>query len=639
MGDLVGNPVEGELYFVPLVEFTTIKDSSASEIQKAKIFAFAARINALYMIAKAGSGHIGSCFSSMDILSWLHLGEMDDKDLFFSSKGHDAPAYYATMAGLGQLDFDLIHSLRRKDGLPGHPDVSVPVCVTNTGSLGMGISKAKGLLFANSRLGREGQVFVMTGDGELQEGQIWESLVSAANQKMGNLVVIVDHNKLQSDTFVKNTSDLGDLSAKFSSFGWEVARCDGNDIEALQEVFDNFREVNDRPKVLIADTVKGCGVSFMEHTSLDSDVAMYKFHSGAPDQDAYRRALTELKDKFDKLVSEADLAPITLESVIAPKLVKGPKKVERLIGAYSEALLKQAGQNSEITVLDADLILDTGLIDFKNEFPDRFVECGIAEQDMVSQAGGMALGGLLPVVHSFGCFLSARPNEQIYNNATEHTKIVYVGSLVGVVPGGPGHSHQAVRDISSLAAIPGLDAVEPCCEAEVPILLDYCLNTASGSSYMRLVSIPCEIPYSLPKEYALQYGKGITLREGGDVVIIGYGPVLLAQAWYAAEELINQGIDVRIINLPWLNYVDSEWLISEAMAGCSTLITLDNHYVRGGQGEMISDSLSRFSDVVLNVEHLGVEGVPVCGTNDEVLKAHSLDKDSIIKTVKKSLKK
>ncbi len=318
MGDLVGEPVEGELYFVPSLEFTRIREATVAKIQKAKIFAFAARINALYMIAKAGSGHIGSSFSSLDIVSWLHLGEMGDGDIFFSSKGHDAPAYYTVMAGLGRLDFDLLHSLRRIDGLPGHPDVSVPACATNTGSLGMGISKAKGLLFANAQFGRDGRVFVMTGDGELQEGQIWESLVSAANQKLGNLTVIVDHNKLQSDTFVEKTSDLGDLEAKFSSFGWHVDRCNGNDIEALRRVLEEFRENTDQPKVLIADTVKGCGVSFMEHTSLDSDVAMYRFHSGAPDQDAYRRAITELKTQLDKLTFDAEIEPISFESIVIP---------------------------------------------------------------------------------------------------------------------------------------------------------------------------------------------------------------------------------------------------------------------------------------------------------------------------------
>ena len=129
--------------------------------------------------------------------------------------------------------------------------------------------------------------------------------------------------------------------------------------------------------------------------------------------------------------------------------------------AYGEALLAAAEQEPRLVALDADLRLDTGLVEFRERFPDRFFECGIAEQDMVSQAGAMALAGLLPVCHSFACFLSTRPNEQIYNNATERSKVIYVGSLAGLVPGGPGHSHQSVRDISALGAMPGMALLEP----------------------------------------------------------------------------------------------------------------------------------------------------------------------------------
>src|SRR5207248_1035420 len=158
-----------------------------------------ARVNALYMIAAAGSGHIGSSFSAMDIVSWLYLNELRRPDantsaafgdLYFSSKGHDVPGLYAVLIGLGDLDFDLLHQLRRLGGLPGHPDVSTSGVVTNTGSLGMGVSKAKGMVEANRLLGRDQRIFVLTGDGELQEGQFWESLGTAAIRRMGEIVVI-----------------------------------------------------------------------------------------------------------------------------------------------------------------------------------------------------------------------------------------------------------------------------------------------------------------------------------------------------------------------------------------------------------------------------------------------------------------
>ena len=143
-------------------------------------------------------------------------------------------------------------------------------------------------------------------------------------------------------------------------------------------------------------------------------------------------------------------------------------------------------------------MLDTGLVPFRERFPERFVECGIAEQDMVSQAGAMALAGLLPVCHSFACFLSTRPNEQIYNNATEETKVVYVGSLAGLVPAGPGHSHQSVRDISALGAMPGMSLIEPYCEQEVALALGWALQEAGGPVYLRLVSVPWELGFEPP---------------------------------------------------------------------------------------------------------------------------------------------
>ena len=167
MGVPVGQAVEGTLYYISYVEFERIRRLDLPRDQRTSIFADMCRLNALYMISRAGSGHIGSSFSSMDIICWLLLEEMTDDDIFFSSKGHDAPGYYSALIGMGRLDFDLIHKLRKIDGLPGHPDIGTPGIVTNTGSLGMGISKAKGMVLANRLLKREGRIFVMTGDGEL----------------------------------------------------------------------------------------------------------------------------------------------------------------------------------------------------------------------------------------------------------------------------------------------------------------------------------------------------------------------------------------------------------------------------------------------------------------------------------------
>lgn len=641
MGDQVGVAVSGTLYYVPAKEFERIRSLPVGQVEKTRLFAAFCRINTLYMIARAGSGHIGSSFSSMDIMSWLHLNELrtppvndteSARDIFFSSKGHDAPGLYSTWIGLGRLDFDLIHHLRRLNGLPGHPDVSTPNVVTNTGSLGMGVSKAKGIIFANRLLKRQGNVFVLTGDGELQEGQFWESLISAANHKLHELMVIVDHNKLQSDTLVSKVSDLGDLEAKLIAFGWHVSRCDGNDLEAFSKTLHASKGVMDKPKVIIADTIKGKGVSFMEHTSIDSDIEFYKFHSGAPGSEVYLKAVKELIDTANNRLSAANTNALELEIVNHPALIHS-NTLQRLIQAYSTALIGQAQKNQKIVVLDADLILDTGLIPFQKEFPDRFVECGIAEQDMVSQAGGMALQGLLPVVHSFACFLSARPNEQIYNNATEQTKIVYVGSLAGVLPGGPGHSHQAVRDISSLAAIPGLSIIEPSCEREVADVLDWALNSNPYSTYIRLVSLPWELGIDMSSSVNLAAGEGRILRNGEDLAIFAYGPIMLSQAIKAAEIAHEKyGIDAGIINFPWLNRVSANWL-DEVTSQVKGIVVVENHYLVGGLSDRIGGALVRSGKSVKPVLSMGLTEIPKSGRNDEVLKVHALDAESLVEKI------
>ncbi|MCC7369975.1 MAG: transketolase [Chloroflexi bacterium] len=632
-----------ELVYVPAAELERLRSLRVGAVERAAIFAAACRINALYMIGKAGSGHLGSTFSSLDILSWLHLEELrlaDERetpvDRFFSSKGHDVPALYSVLIGLGRLPFESIHTLRRLDGLPGHPDIDTPGIFANTGSLGMGISKAKGFVQANRLQGRNGEVYVLTGDGELQEGQFWESLPGAVNHGLHEITVIVDHNKVQSDTLVERVNSLGDLVGKLRAYGWAVDRCDGHNLADFKRALTAVRAERNKPKIIVADTIKGRGVSFAEHTAMAPTDRLYKFHSGAPAPDVHEKMADELIATANRLLREAGQAELALESAPFPDR-PAPGTVQRMVPAYSKALVAAAANDPKIVALDADLVLDTGLLEFEERFTDRFIECGIAEQDMVSQASGLALAGMLPVCHSFACFLSTRPNEQIYNQSTERTKVVYVGSLAGVVPGGPGHSHQSVRDIATLASVPGLILIEPSCEAETTLATEFALTQARHSVYLRLVSIPCTIPYTLPDDYEFVEGRGVALTGGKDAVLVGYGPVLLPQAVEAARLLAERGIGLKVVNLPWLNRIDSEWL-RQTVDGYPLLVTLDNHYVWGGQGEYLLSQVSRFGlPTPPRGLPLGIRSIPACGTNDEVLRYHGLDARSLADTIASSL--
>jgi transketolase len=631
-------PLAGEarLSYVDRRAIDAVRRATNDPIARAELVADVCRLNTLYMIMLAGSGHIGSSFSSMDLITWLWTEELVDAnsgaasaDTYFSSKGHDAPALYSLLIALGKLDFNLLHRLRRLGGLPGHPDVETPFIATNTGSLGMGISKAYGMARARRLSGRAGRTVVMTGDGELQEGQIWESLQPAANERLADIIAIVDHNKLQSDAAVSAVSDLGAIDDKFRAFGWDVRRSDGHDFAAIRAAFTHFRTVTDRPKVLIAETVKGRGVSFMEGLARGDET--YHFHAGAPSLHDYLAAVSELTSRINSRLSRLGQPPLAVSSAPLPVRIP-PANPERLVVAYGDELLQIARTRRDIVVLDGDLLSDCGIEAFKAELPERFLECGIAEQHMVSAAGGLALAGLLPVVHSFASFLSTRANEHIYNNATERRKIIYTATLAGLVPGGPGHSHQSVRDISAIGSIPGLIAIEPCSEREARLAIRWAVEENSASTYLRFVNVPLDLPYSLPASYALRLGRGVTLREGGDVAVVGSGPVLLANAWRAAEDLAALGITAAVINLPWLNRIDDEW-VAATLGRFPAIVTLDNHYVALGQGVMIVAALARVGARV-DVRSLGLTDVPACGTNAEVLAHHGLDPESIVRVVR-----
>ena len=612
--------------------FDKVLNSNCTREQKTKLFAELARFNTLYMVAKAGSGHLGSSFSSLDILSWLYLNVLKPEDRFFSSKGHDSPGLYAVQTALGILPFEKIHTLRRLGGLPGHPDVGVPGAVTNTGSLGMGISKAKGFLYADDLLGRaKGRLFVLTGDGELQEGQLWESLVSATKRKDNRLFVIVDHNKVQSDTFVANVSDLGDLVSKFSAFGWDASAGDGHDLEVINQFIDQSGK--SKPKILVANTIKGKGVSFMEHTAMAEGTEYYKYHSGAPGKEDYRLARKELLDSINLISSELQISlPKPIEVNADP--IRISTESEKMIPAYTEAILEQARSNSGLVALDADLILDTGLIPFKNEFPDRFVECGIAEQDMVSQEGTMALGGLIPIVHSFACFLTTRASEQIYNNCSQGSKVIYVGSLAGLLPAGPGSSHQSVRDITAMSCMYDMKLIEPMNAKQVAAALDWAVNKNQGSTYLRLTSVPY-IPLSAgDADTKLIEGRGNIMNEGSQLTIITSGPIMSKQVMLVAEKFRDEnGLEIQVIVTPWLNLIDIAWY-KEVLNNSSKIAIVENHYTENGLGSYMISQLSQAGILAgKTTRMIGVSEKPKCGQQDEVLKYHKLDTESIFDTL------
>ncbi len=650
-----------DIRLIPAEEFERVRQTQIEEITKLNLIADMCRANALAAVKQAGSGHLGSSFSAMDIVVQLYYDEMNvvrlgidspDRDIYFSSKGHDVPGLYAVLFSLGMLSKEKFLKLRRFGGLDGHPDIGCAGVEANSGSLGMGISKGRGIAWAKKYLGRGGQVFVMTGDGELQEGQNFEALQSTVQQGVGNLTVIVDHNKVQSDREVGRIVDLQNLVAKFSTFGWHVARCDGHNQAALADVFESFRKLEDVPKVLIADTIKGRGVSFMEHPrALEEGGGFYRWHAGAPPDPEFVEAHGEIVSRVNARLAEQGLSPVGLEAVPPPPKLEPSYTLEGepvstvatqpafkvsdeyVAAAYGEALMAIAERRDDVVVLDADLAADCKVRTFELTYPERFIENGIAEQDMVSMAGGLARQGLLPVVNSFASFLASRANEQIYNNAGEQTKIIYACHYAGLIPAGPGKSHQSLRDISLFGALPNCEILQPCNAEESRMVVDYAIDQAPENVMIRLVIGPSPRKLTLPSGYQLTRGQGVTLTEGDDAILFAYGPVMLHEALLAVEILAARGVGLHVVNMPWLNRVDPDWLV-DLVEPVGHIFVVEDHAPVGGLGDVLLNHLVATGGLGgRTFVKCAVEGYPACGTPYEALRFHRLDGASLASRV------
>jgi len=644
-----------DLRLVPKPELDRLRAAGVDPDAKLSLLADACRLNALVAVKRAGSGHLGSTFSALDVVAHLLFDELDvaergfddpDRDVFFSSKGHDVPGLYAALFALGVVPRERLLRLRRLGGLDGHPDVGVPGIEASSGSLGMGISKGRGIALAKRRLGRGGRVVVMTGDGELQEGQNWEALQAAAHERLGKLWVVVDRNEVQSDKRTEEIVALGDLEAKLGAFGWDVESVDGHDHGALRAAFARFRVGGDAPKALVARTVKGKGVSFMEHpVALADGDGIYRWHAGAPADGPFGRAVAELEARLAERCAALGLAPPVLEPVEPEPAAAGlegepesgagararpgslRESAEYVVEAYGETLLELGAERSDLVVLDADLASDCRTRAFELAYPDRFVQCGIAEQDMVSTAAGMARHGLLPVVNSFASFLASRANEQIYNQASEGSKVVYALHYAGLIPAGPGKSHQSLRDISLLAALPNVTIVQPGSPAETRALLRWAVEDADENVAIRLAIGPSPRPLELPADRPA-VGRGTVLRDGAHAVLLAYGPVMLHEALRASERLAGSGeLELRVVAMPWLNRVDHDWLAQE-IAPFDHVFVLEDHAPAGGLGDGLRASLPGRIVTVF-----GVEGWPACGTPAEALGFHRLDGASLAKRI------
>jgi transketolase len=574
----------------------------------------------LVTLNAAGSGHAGGTLSAMDYTAALYLkiAEHDPKnpqwaerDRIIWSTGHKAPSLYIGLAFAGFCPLEDVVTLRKLSSpFQGHPHwLKLPGVEVSTGSLGQGLSIAVGLALAAKLDGQKHKVFCIMGDGEQQEGQVWEAAMEAGHFHLDNVIAIIDCNRLQIDGWVKDVMEVQPLDAKYASFGWEVLHADGHNMKQLVDAFEKARAVVGKPVVILADTVKGKGVSFMEDQA--------GWHGKTPNADELAAGLEELglteRIPVAALLAHAKKYQAEVDAKLAAKMPKfshdywwntgGQMKVkmEPTRKGFGQSLAAN-GDDERIVCLGLDISGSITISDFyagKPERAKRWISMGIAEQSATSAAAGLAKEGKLPVMGSYATFSAARNLDQIRTSVCYgNFNVLIAGAHGGVSVGPDGATHQALEDLFAMMGLPNMSVVVPCDMEETRKATDYLLLKHVGPKYIRFAREAT--PVVTNKETPFVFGKAnvIRLRDEGadfaasfetvlaenykneqeDLSIIACGP-MVPEAMRAALILKHEyGYETRVVNLHTLKPVDAEAVI-RAAAETGVVVTAEEHQI------------------------------------------------------------
>ncbi len=598
--------------------------------EKLQLKSLLLRLNVLYSIQIAGSGHLGSSLSALDIFLCCDNFLKNKNGHFFSSKGHDAPGLYNVLIASKKLKFKKIHKLRKLNGLPGHPDVETKYIIFNTGSLGMGVSKINGLCSSNIILKEKQHNIVILGDGELQEGQNWEALMYLQNNKKISPLIFIDSNGIQSDTWVKKVKDYSDLGKKIKSFKLNYKEINGHNKKQIMNVIKNHFEKKNGATIVLARTVKGKGFSLLESSNFKKNLNFYPYHSGIISEELYYNSVKEILLKIRKFCSSKKIKlPITtLRKIKEKKLLN---KNLNLVKVYSEELYKFTKNNKKTLVLDADLTKDAGSSKVMLNSPDQFFQFGISEQDMVSFGSGLAAKGFLPIFHSFSCFLSTRSQEQIFNYCSEKRKGIFVGALSGLIPSAPGHSHQMIRDIPLIGSLPNMCIVELFSQLMIKQFFIY-QKKINNSLFLKLNN--SNLSYENFKEFKLpKFGKllKITHKEKNETIVICQGADVLNEILKVKEKIKSIG-NISIFAGVWLNEIDKSDL---QKLKNKKIIFFQSSVDFGSYDSFISKKILENKIKIKKFKSISIKDLPKCGQNDEILKYYNLSNKKILGIIKK----
>ena len=596
------------------------------------------RIESVRATAEAGSGHPSTCCSAAELVAALFFGEMRydpadpqhlDNDRFVLSKGHAAPLLYAAWAEAGFLTRGDLPSLRRfESDLEGHPTPRLPFVDVATGSLGQGLAAGVGIALNARRIRSEHRTYVLLGDGESAEGAVWEAANVAAHQKLDSLCGITDVNALGQSAPTQWQHDLEALGARWRGFGWHVIAVNGHDLPEILDALDTATQTRGRPTMILARTIKGKGVSFME--------GLGGWH-GKPLKKGQEldRALAELEAQ---LVPEDGPAP----RPPAPPAVRRPAPRQGSVEpsaytagdsvatreAYGAALARLAAGDDRIVAIDADVKNSTYSEKFEQAHPERFHQMFIAEQAMLGAAMGLASRGAIPFPSTFAAFLT-RAYDFVRMAAISHLNIKIAGSHAGVSIGEDGPSQMALEDLAMMRAQPNVTVLYPCDGVSTERLVER-MAYHPGPAYMRTTRPKTPVIYGPHDTFEIGGLKVLRESAADAATVIGAG-ITVFEALKAYDELKTQGIHIRVVDLYSVQPVDAATLLRCARETKGRLITVEDHYAGGGIGDAVASAVAAEG---FTVRRLAVREIPRSGTPEQLRDRYGISARHIVAAVR-----
>ncbi|WP_353684712.1 transketolase [Thermodesulfovibrio sp. 3907-1M] len=587
----------------------------------------------LLSTTRAGSGHPTTCLSAVELMVSLLFGgffhfdadnpDNPNNDRLIFSKGHAAPLLYSLWTVAGRITEEELTTLRKFGSpLEGHPVRAFPYAEAATGSLGQGLSIGVGMAINGKYIDRlPYRVFVLLGDSEMAEGSVWEAVQLASYYKLDNLIGIIDVNRLGQRGETMYGWDLSAYERRVSSFGWKTICIDGHN---FNEIFKAYEEAlkNNSPSMIIAKTVKGKGVSFLEDREGRHGVALSEaeFEEALKELGEIKRLTASVK-KPDSLKPEPQ--PLKINEFTKRYNIGEMVATRR---AYGEALVKLFPEFSDIVVLDAEVSNSTYAEIFKKHYPERFFECFVAEQNMVGMAVGLALRGKIPFVSTFAAFLT-RAFDHIRMAQYSDANIKFVGSHAGVSIGQDGPSQMGLEDIAMMRSILNSVVVYPSDAVSTEKLVREAAKH-KGIVYIRTTRSATPVIYNYDEEFPIG-GSKVIKRSDKDLCTVIAAGITLHEALKAYEELKKRGIFIRVIDLYSVKPLDVETL-KEALSETKAIITVEDHYPAGGIGEAVKSEVG--SDRVYS---LACRKTPKSGTPEELLDYEEISAKAIVECINK----